>query len=222
MKKIILAGLFMFVFHAAAGQELMLTTGLSLHTLEDLKASPAYLYDYPVELEETQSFPPYLQYGFAMRFPLSYSKITLGGNLYMTSTAARSTYEDYSGMFQINQRLSCLGLGFTFTYTVQEYAKAKVNLYASVGAELSTLKTEVLLRLFNQSDNEKNTYNAISPMSEVGLEYQYSLSQKFFLHGSGALHISQKAMLINTEDDSEFRYVNWTGGKFLVGIGCKL
>jgi hypothetical protein len=222
MKKILFTGLVMVALQSAFAQELIVAIGLSVHSLEKLKSAQSRLFsEYAVQLKSTQSFPPFLQYGVAMRFPLSNPKITLGGNVYGTSTAARSTYEDYSGQLEIDQRLRCIGFGFTFTYTLQEFTNAKLNLYTSVGAEFSTLKMDATLRLFNSTDNLENTYQAISPMGEVGLEYQYNLSQKFFLQGSGMLHVNQEEMLINKDDDTEYEYVNWTGVKLLIGIGYR-
>ena len=195
-------------------------TGLSIHSHDKLKSSQSN-FDFGVDLESTQSFPPSLQYGAALRFPLGQSKGTLGGHFYGTSTAARSTYEDYSGRLDVDQRLRCFGIGLTFLYTLNETEKSKVNLYTSTGVEVSTLKMDINVRLYDISDDVSNTYRAFSPMVEAGLEYQYHWSKKFFVQGILALHVSQDAMLNSTTDGTEYQYVNWTGGKVLIGIGRK-
>ena len=220
MKKLFFTGLVLFLLRPALAQEVIVMTGLSIHSHNKLKSAQAN-FDFGVDLKSTQSFPPFLQYGLAMRFPLGQSRATLGGLFYSTSTAARSTYEDYSGRLDVDQRLRCLGLGFTFLYTLNESGKSKFNLYTSTGVEISTLKMDINLRLNDNSENVSNTYRAFSPMVEAGFEYQYHWSKKFFVQSILALHISQEAILNSTTGGSEYENVNWTGGKILIGIGRK-
>ena len=218
MKKLFLTGFVLFLLHSASAQEFIVMSGLSSHSHDKLKSTQLN-FDFGVDLKHTQKFPPFLQYGAAMRFPLGQSRITLGGHFYGTSTAARSTYEDYSGRLDVDQRLRCFGFGFTFLYTLSEHGKSKVNLYTSTGLEISTMKLDINLRLNDISDDVSNTYKAFSPMAEAGLEYQYHWSKKFFVQGIVAFHVSQEDMLVNTSDDTDYQYVNWTGGKVLIGIG---
>ena len=220
MKKLFFTGLVLFLLRSASAQEVIVMTGLSIHSHNKLKSAQAN-FDFGVDLKSTQSFPPSLQYGLAMRFPMLQSKATLGGLFYTTSTAARSTYEDYSLRLDVDQRLRCFGFAFTFLYTLNESGKSKFNLYTSAGLEISTLKMDTNLRLNDISADVSNTYRAFSPMVEAGLEYQYHWSKKFFVQGILALHVSQEAILNSTTDEPEYENVNWTGGKVLIGIGRK-
>lgn len=201
-------------------QEVIGVTGISLHSLSKLKKLQRnYINEAIVTLESTQSFPPYLQHGLTVRFPIT-AKISVGASAYGTSTAARSDYQDYTGMIRVDQSLRCIGAGAYVNYVFQEFEKGKFALYALAGAEHSTLNLNINIQIGNSGENDKETFKALSPMCEFGFESVWHLPRQFFVHMNAGFHVSRQSML-TASDNSEYEKVNWTGAKVLMGLGYR-
>lgn len=203
-------------------QEIIGVTGLSAHSLTKLKEfQQYYLNDAIVTLKSTQSFPPYFQHGLIARFPLN-EVFKLGVYFYGTSTAARSIYEDYSGMIRVDQSLRCMGLGLYSSFDLMHQGKGALSAYFVPGVDLSTMTAAIDIRVGDSRESSKEDYTAISPMLEAGLEYTQQLGKgNFTLNFSGGFHYCKESMLTNKKSENEWEDVNWTGGKLMVGIGYK-
>jgi len=219
MKKVIIFSFLFFILQSAFAQEIIFSTGISMHSLKKLKNfQNNYINNAVVTLKSTQSFPPFLQYSFLARMRVS-ENLKAGISVYQTSTAARSTYEDYSGKLEVDQSLRCIGTGIYTSYLINKTPKGKISVYANLGVDLSTLDLAINARVFDAVDNSKETFHATSLMAEIGIEYQHFFSKQFFLHINGGPHISQEKMLKSDSDHSEWEKVNWTGFKLMAGIG---
>jgi hypothetical protein len=205
---------------AANAQEIIGAAGLSAHSLTKLKNfQEHYLNDAIVTLKSTQSFPPFLQYGAIVRFPLNHLW-KVGAYVYGTSTAARSTYEDYSGMIRVDQSLRCVGFGLYGSFDLSKQANGALSIYCVPGINLSTMTASVDIRVGDDQESSKEDYTAISPVGELGLEYTQALGASHFVFRfSGGFLFSKESMLTNNKSESEWEYVNWTGGKLMLGIG---
>lgn len=206
----------------AHAQEVIGVSGLSGHSLTKLKdLQREYINDAVVTLKSTQSFPPYLQHGFILRFRAN-DVLKLGAYVYGTSTAARSLYEDYSGMVKVDQSLRCLGVGLYSAFLLTREGAGTLSAYCVAGVNLSRMKTAIDIHVSGSRESISEIYTASSPMAEVGLEYTRRLgASNFTFLFSGGFHLSKERMLTNEESGNEWEYVNWTGGKMMAGIGYK-
>lgn len=203
-------------------QEIIGVAGLSAHSLTKLKNfQEYYVNDAIVTLKSTQSFPPYLQYGGIFRLPLT-RLWKVGAYVYGTSTAARSTYEDYSGMIRVDQSLSCIGFGLYGSFDLSKQANGALSIYCVPGINLSSMTASVEIQVGDERESSKEDYAALSPVGELGLEYTQGLGANHFVFRfSGGFLVSKDSMLSNKKNESEWEYVNWTGGKLMIGIGYK-
>jgi hypothetical protein len=205
---------------AGNAQEVIGVSGLSAHSLTKLKDfQQYYVNDAIVTLKSTQAFPPYLQYGGIVRFPVG-RLWKVGAYVYGTSTAARSPYEDYSGMITVDQSLRCIGLGLYGSFDLSQVENGTISVYCVPGINLSTMTASVDIRVGDDHESSTEDYAAMSPVAEVGLEYSHGLGTSHFTYRvSGGFLFSRESMLTNEKSESEWEYVNWTGGKLMLGIG---
>lgn len=226
MKKIILAFLILSCYRGIS-QELIVHTGWSISNHSDLRRQQE-LYNFlqdnfhtGVPLKAVQNYPSYFQHSLVARFPLG-NRFKLGGTIFSTSSAARSIYEDYSGVQHMDYSLRCLGFGVTGSFSLfKPTPSLSVNLYAILGWNITTLKTHeyISLKSYGTILNRTEQYGAASPSTEIGIECQYFFTDKFFVRGSVGLHINSDATLTN--DSQDYATVNWTGVKALAGIGYR-
>lgn len=219
MRTLILFVLINLCAAAACAQEVVITSGLSVQLLLDLKQRQReHENNGFVDMRSTQSFPPYLQYGGAMTFAIS-PRFRMGPSLYITSTAARSAYADYSGEMRIDQKLGCFGSAVYATFMLSTHEKGTLSLYALAGLDYTTLKvTEILRTQYTTSESEE-TYHAISPMQEIGFQYQWHLNSTWSVQFNGGIHIGVSMPLSNGNED--YAEVSWSGFKMLTGVAYR-
>lgn len=206
----------------AGAQDLVLNTGISFHSLSKLKRfQDLYINDALVPLKSTQSFPPFLQYGFSVRSKLgATSKLVGGVTVFSVSTAARSTYADYSGRVNVDQTLYAFGASVSLLYPLTFSGKGKLLVYTNIGYEFSKLKLALDIVVNGNSDKGNDVYKASTPMSDLGLEYQYTINERLFVNLAGGYHIGLEAFLKNSS--GRYEKINWTGAKLLFGVGYRL
>lgn len=225
MKKIVLIFLILLCWHDSISQELMVNAGWSISNHADLQRyQQQYIYETGLPLKAVQSYPSYFQYSLVARFPLG-QRFQLGGTVFTTSSAARSVYEDYSGIWQMDYSLRCLGFGVTGIYSLNKPAPSvSLNLYAILGWNITSLKTYEYASLTSGVPfrNHTEQYRAASPSSEIGLECQYFFAGNFFIRGSAGFHLTSSATLVNGGSGDDYAAVNWSGARALLGIGYRL
>lgn len=206
----------------AASQELIGTVGISFQKLQDLKANQRYVAgNNYIRLTPTQSFPPYLQYQFGVRFLVT-PKVKLGGTMYLTSTAGRSVTSDYTGSVTLDEKLWCLGGGGYFAYVLHQQQRWNIAVYAITGMDVSSLKTTYSVLLSGaERYHEESKDAAISAALEGGLEFQCNINDRFAFHANAGFHAGAPAQL-NDEYDTEVLTINWTGAKVMAGICFRL
>lgn len=217
MNRLIIVILIGLVQIPANAQQVSFLTGLSAESLTDLKQfQSAFINAAIVPLKSTQAFPPYLQYSLNVSFPKK-SALKFNFNLFTTSTAARSVYQDYSGKVQVDQKLKCFGIGPGLVGLIEDTLKLRVEYFVNAGLEFSTLNADVYTAVGADEENSTEKFSATSAYGEIGLGLTYTFNGHWSAIARLGAHISQAAQLKNKTD--EFPKVNWTGGKFLAGIG---
>jgi hypothetical protein len=215
----------MLVFCSCSGaaQELIVGAGLSVSQHDDLELRQKLdVYEIGLPLKSVQSYPDYLQYSVIGRVRVG-RRFQLGGSIYTTSSAARSVYEDYSGIWRMDYKLTCIGFGVNGNFSIYNPTPSTaIKVYVMLGWDISKLEMEEYARTTGFYRTKSQSYKAASTMSEAGLEFQYFFSKKFFIHLNGGFHLNADAKL--SSDDGiqpEYGSVNWLGLKAITGIGYR-
>ncbi|MDZ7604426.1 MAG: hypothetical protein U5K79_02315 [Cyclobacteriaceae bacterium] len=152
-------------------QDLSLYVGFSQTFMKDMKSMQDYVdLEIPVELKNTQRFPPYWQYGISMRWAIS-GKYKLGVYAFTTSTGGRATYEDYSGEFTFDQTLKCFGMSVHNEYTVYQVKNSEILVYLQTGYLANWLDLDYYLHLGDESDSQHESFRGSNYIFEGGAQY---------------------------------------------------
>jgi hypothetical protein len=221
MKRILyLSILFMVTFASAQAQEILFNSGISFHSLSQMKSFQNSLNnEFFVPMKSTQSFPSYLQFGITYRSSLRTKPIRVGTSIYTTSTAARSTYSDYSGTQQLDFKLWCLGISGYINYRVKEFNKSELSFYGHTGTLFNKLNTDFIVQLGDNTEHSRESFKSLNLVVELGVEYKYFLNPKFFVELQGGMHLNSASDMQSTGNGNSIPAADWTGFKLMICVG---
>jgi hypothetical protein len=223
MKLLLTLGVIILFQSSIFAQELTVYVGIAQASMSDLKKLQTLLaQNAPVQLEITQSFPAYWQYGMKMNWIIA-NKVNLGFRAFTTSTGARSSYKDYSGQIVDDHTLRCYSVAPNLEYLFIKKNKFELSGYAAVGLLFTIFNWHSYYAVGSNFQIEDDNYKSTNSIVETGVQVRQHY-KKIFFEASAGIQVNVPGDLKNKKDGSKI-YIghnataDWSGARISLGIG---
>lgn len=182
-----------------------------------------------VPFKITDEFPGFI--GYELSANMSLKKFFFGFQLATRSTGGRISYADYSGKYNIdNKLLNFEGHGVIGT-TVYNTEKLTLNVAGQIGVALTNHELSSSLQLTNQNEQaESFKFSSLNVIVAAGSELRYYILNNVFvnfkarydLHIPGKLTYKENTNAYLENDNGEEVKVDWSGIRGGIGIGLRI
>ncbi len=149
------------------------SAGVASQRMDDLKYIQEYILStYPVEGRITSSFPPYSRVSFNL-VRQWYDHLQFGGGYTFSTTGAKSSYADYTGIISTEISPASHRLGGFVSYSLLGREHIGIFLYGRADVNLSTVSILSTINLLGLVNRIRNQYRSISPSGTAGIELMY-------------------------------------------------
>ena len=204
------------------------SVGVASQRMDDLKYIQKYILStYPVEGKVTSSFPPFIRVSFNL-VRQWYDHLQFGGGYTFSTTGAKSSYADYTGIISTEINPTSHRLGGYVSYTLLGRERFGISLYGRADVNLSSVSIESTINLLGLVNRIRNQYLSISPSGTAGIEVMYKF-EVFALGLDAGYLVDLQGNLRDTDGDEDLTDPNdrnrilttdWTG--WHVGIRTRI
>jgi len=202
--KILVITLLLAVPPAALAQKagFSVSAGIASQRMDDLKYIQEYILStYPVEGRITSSFPPFSRVSVNL-VRQWYDHLQFGGGYTFSTTGAKSSYADYTGIISTEISPTSHRLGGFVSYFLLGRDRMGISLYGRADVNLSTVSIESTVNLLGFIDRIRNQYRSISPSGTAGIELMYKF-EGFALGLDAGYLVDLQGSLRDTDGDED-------------------
>lgn len=136
------------------------------------------------------------------------------------STGSRVGARDYSGSYQFDQILSTHQLGIENEIRISGESKTSVFLILNGGVNFSSWKTEEILTLGEEKQEDKSEYSAIKPFVYPSVKVSYPVYKQFLVFAKAGylFDLGGKYHLSENKDYQSALKIPWNGLRFSLGL----
>ncbi|HEY5744907.1 MAG TPA: hypothetical protein VIU12_02415 [Chryseolinea sp.] len=181
--------------------------------------------DYPVTPKVTESFPSYWYYNGAVRYTLE-RKYGFGVSVEYGSSAARTSYKDYSGEIRTDMLVNYVAVGLPFDLCLNPGNTAwQFNLQLTPAAVFSTMTMSFHSQLGTQKDDEAYDFKS----ENMSLQPAFNVTRRIGAFGvnvlagynvtviKGDLLLKHRDAFLQNEAGDKVR-MDWSGMRLAVGL----
>ena len=178
------------------------SAGVASQRMDDLKYIQEYILStYPVEGRITSSFPPFSRASFHL-VRQWYDHLQFGGGYTFSTTGAKSSYADYTGIISTEISPTSHRLGGFVSYSLLGREHMGIFLYGRADVNLSTVSIESAVNLLGRISRIRNQYRSISPSGTAGIELMYKF-EGFALGLDAGYLVDLQGSLRGTDGDAD-------------------
>lgn len=173
--KILAVTVLLAVSQAALAQKtgFSVSAGVASQRMDDLKYIQEYILStYPVEGRITSSFPPFSRVSINV-VRQWYDYLQYGGGYTFSTTGAKSSYADFTGVIATEINPTSHRLGGFVSYSLLDREHIGISLFGRADVNLSTVSIESIVNLLGMVNRILNQYRSISPSGTAGIELMY-------------------------------------------------
>lgn len=136
------------------------------------------------------------------------------------STGSRVGARDYSGSYQFDQILSTHQLGIENEIRISGESKTSVFLILNGGVNFSSWKTEEILTIGEEKQEDKSEYSAIKPFVYPSVKVSYPVYKQFLVFAKAGylFDLGGKYHLSENKDYQSALKIPWNGLRFSLGL----
>jgi hypothetical protein len=220
---LVLAFLFATVVYSQDEKSLLklsLTGGFGGYSFEKLSdINDAVINQLPFEAAVIDNFPDRFYFGGValIRFANWY---WAGPSYQFHSTGSRVGAKDYSGSYHFDQILSAHQLGLENEIRISKSTKPAVFLDIGGGVNFSTWKTEEVLEISGETDEDRSEYVAVKPYVLPSFKVSYPVYKNFTVAAQAGylFDLGGKYHLSGNKDYQSTLKIPWSGYRFSLGL----
>lgn len=216
------------------GQKLIVNgcVGYGLYQLKDLKNFQTDLKNsmQPLQVASLEKFPDFLNYTLAMEYSRNGNSF-FGITTSFYTTGARNHLKDYSGEYKLDMILSGYRLGLQFRTILERWNKFDFNFEMKGGIIFSTLSVSEMTQIVNVSDHSDSfDFRSRTIFWEPSFRLNYSISSKLLVEFAVGYELNIDSSIYSKDNhdydltnwNGDLVHLNWSGARFMVGIGYSL
>lgn len=182
-----------------------------------------------VPFKITDNFPGFIGYEISAEKQID-NELFVGFKFAMRSTGGRISYADYSGKYNIDNKLrNYEGRGVIGT-TVHKSEKLLLNISGHLGIAFTNHELLSSVQVFDQTTQDSYKFSSLNLILGIGSELRYFVLQKVFInvqsrydvHLSGKLNYKENSDAYLQNNEGSPIKCDWSGVRGGLGIGMKI
>jgi hypothetical protein len=220
---LVLAFLFATVVYSQDEKSLLklsLTGGFGGYSFEKLSdINDAVINQLPFEAAVIDNFPDRFYFGGVALIRVA-NWYWAGPSYQFHSTGSRVGAKDYSGSYHFDQILSAHQLGLENEIRISKSTKPAVFLDIGGGVNFSTWKTEEVLEISGETDEDRSEYVAVKPYVLPSFKVSYPVYKNFTVAAQAGylFDLGGKYHLSGNKDYQSTLKIPWSGYRFSLGL----
>jgi hypothetical protein len=220
---LVLAFLFATVVYSQDEKSLLklsLTGGFGGYSFEKLSdINDAVINQLPFEAVVTDNFPDRFYFGGVALIRVA-NWYWAGPSYQFHSTGSRVGAKDYSGSYHFDQILSAHQLGLENEIRISKSSKPAVFLDIGGGVNFSTWKTEEVLEISGETDEDRSEYVAVKPYLLPSFKVSYPVYKNFTVAAQAGylFDLGGKYHLSGNKDYQSTLKIPWSGYRFSLAL----
>jgi hypothetical protein len=200
--------------------KLSLTGGFGGYSFEKLSdINDAVINQLPFEAAVIDNFPDRFYFGGVALIRVA-NWYWAGPSYQFHSTGSRVGAKDYSGSYHFDQILSAHQLGLENEIRISKSTKPAVFLDIGGGVNFSTWKTEEVLEISGETDEDRSEYVAVKPYVLPSFKVSYPVYKNFTVAAQAGylFDLGGKYHLSGNKDYQSTLKIPWSGYRFSLGL----
>jgi hypothetical protein len=200
--------------------KLSLTGGFGGYSFEKLSdINDAVINQLPFEAAVIDNFPDRFYFGGVALIRLA-NWYWAGPSYQFHSTGSRVGAKDYSGSYHFDQILSAHQLGLENEIRISKSTKPAVFLDIGGGVNFSTWKTEEVLEISGETDEDRSEYVAVKPYLLPSFKVSYPVYKNFTVAAQAGylFDLGGKYHLSGNKDYQSTLKIPWSGYRFSLAL----
>jgi hypothetical protein len=200
--------------------KLSLTGGFGGYSFEKLSdINDAVINQLPFEAAVIDNFPDRFYFGGVALIRLA-NWYWAGPSYQFHSTGSRVGAKDYSGSYHFDQILSAHQLGLENEIRISKSTKPAVFLDIGGGVNFSTWKTEEVLEISGETDEDRSEYVAVKPYVLPSFKVSYPVYKNFTVAAQAGylFDLGGKYHLSGNKDYQSTLKIPWSGYRFSLAL----
>lgn len=191
--------------------------GYSYENLEDI--NDAVIEQMPFDAAVIDNFPDRFYFGGNALIQIT-KWYWAGPSYQFHSTGSRVGAKDYSGSYHFDQILSAHQLGLENEIRISKSLKPAIFLKISGGVNFSTWKTEEVLEISGETNENHSEYVAVKPFMFPSFKISYPVYKNFSVAAKAGylFDLGGKYHLSGNKDYQSALKIPWSGYRFSIGV----
>ncbi|KAF0237417.1 MAG: hypothetical protein FD181_1983 [Prolixibacteraceae bacterium] len=220
---LVLAFLFATVVYSQDEKSLLklgLTGGFGGYSYENLSdINEAVINQLPFDAAVIDNFPDRFYFGGVALIRIA-NWYWAGPSYQFHSTGSRVGAKDYSGSYHFDQILSAHQLGLENEIRISKTMKPAIFLDISGGVNFPTWKTEEVLEISGETNEDRSEYVAVKPFVLPAFKVSYPVYKNFSVTAQAGylFDLGGKYHLSGNKDYQSTLKIPWSGYRFSLGL----